>query len=365
MVWVKFFTPWSNWTWLATEYDPEQRLFFGFVIGDYPELGYFSLDELESVRGPMGITIERDKYWKPCPLSEAKAKEMSDLGVDIKDQEHQEQVWGDDEFTQTTCDECGTLFEIPQRELVKESPNQRFLCPDCQAKEMGGREASHKTAAGKRLMFQEIQDWDMKHNSSYIRELEMTLELGARNNVPLMMQFFRDMKVYGLDEAIVYAKGYEEDGELDEGTAFELGKVRDKIKKRMKIASRKTADGQYTSQDGMMDGGKGMSDVYQRPSPWDKIDEVKKCDGCGSVYKAEPFEYNDWDTKCRACASTGKTFELTGSFEEYVPNHDPFSATAGTALATTLESLNPGLEVYEAWLCESGDHFTAYLRERE
>jgi hypothetical protein len=53
----------------VTEYDPAQRLCFGFVIGLDHELGYFSLDELEAVRGPMGLPIERDLYFTPCPLS--------------------------------------------------------------------------------------------------------------------------------------------------------------------------------------------------------------------------------------------------------------------------------------------------------
>ena len=49
---VKFFTPDSNWTWFATEYDPDERRFFGMVHGFEKELGYFTLDELESARGP-------------------------------------------------------------------------------------------------------------------------------------------------------------------------------------------------------------------------------------------------------------------------------------------------------------------------
>lgn len=67
---VKFFTPDSSWTWFATEYSPEERLFFGLVIGHDSELGYFSLDELESVRGPLDLPIERDLYWTPKPISQ-------------------------------------------------------------------------------------------------------------------------------------------------------------------------------------------------------------------------------------------------------------------------------------------------------
>lgn len=69
---VKFFTPWTNWTWYASEYDPEERLCFGVVVGHERELGYFSIAELELVRGPGGLTIERDLHWRPRPLRECR-----------------------------------------------------------------------------------------------------------------------------------------------------------------------------------------------------------------------------------------------------------------------------------------------------
>jgi hypothetical protein len=59
---VKFFTPTSNWTWYATEFDGED-LFFGLVDGFDKEFGYFSLSELEAVRGPYGVGVERDLYF--------------------------------------------------------------------------------------------------------------------------------------------------------------------------------------------------------------------------------------------------------------------------------------------------------------
>jgi hypothetical protein len=69
----KFFTPDSNWTWYVTEFDGNDT-FFGWVEGMENELGYFSLAELESVRGPLGLPIERDLYFEPCRLSQVKAK---------------------------------------------------------------------------------------------------------------------------------------------------------------------------------------------------------------------------------------------------------------------------------------------------
>ena len=70
---VKFFTPWTSWTWYATEFDGDD-IFFGLVDGFERELGYFSLSELESVTGPAGLRIERDLYFKPTPLSQLTAR---------------------------------------------------------------------------------------------------------------------------------------------------------------------------------------------------------------------------------------------------------------------------------------------------
>ena len=68
---AKFFTPDSNWTWFATEGSEEEGdvRFFGYVIGFEEEWGYFVLSELESARGPLGLPIERDLYFKPGSFS--------------------------------------------------------------------------------------------------------------------------------------------------------------------------------------------------------------------------------------------------------------------------------------------------------
>ena len=69
VVYVKYFTPWTNWTWYATEFDGDDT-FFGLVDGLEKELGYFSLNELEEINGPGGLKIERDLYWNPRTLKE-------------------------------------------------------------------------------------------------------------------------------------------------------------------------------------------------------------------------------------------------------------------------------------------------------
>ena len=64
---LKLFTPWGAATWLISECDAEEpnRLFGLCDLGQgSPELGYVWLPELTSVRGPAGLTIERDMHWK-------------------------------------------------------------------------------------------------------------------------------------------------------------------------------------------------------------------------------------------------------------------------------------------------------------
>jgi len=68
---VKFFSPDSQWTWYATEFDGVDTL-YGLVVGEEIELGYFSLAELESLRGPLNLPVERDLYFEPATLEELK-----------------------------------------------------------------------------------------------------------------------------------------------------------------------------------------------------------------------------------------------------------------------------------------------------
>ncbi len=65
---LKLFTPWSGATWLITECDPqEETCLFGLCdLGlGFPELGYVSLTELEALRGPAGLRVERDRHFAP------------------------------------------------------------------------------------------------------------------------------------------------------------------------------------------------------------------------------------------------------------------------------------------------------------
>lgn len=74
LVYLKFFTPDSNWTWYAMEFDQGGGdLFFGWVVGFEKELGYFSLKELYTSRGPHGLSIERDITFQPTRFSIVKS----------------------------------------------------------------------------------------------------------------------------------------------------------------------------------------------------------------------------------------------------------------------------------------------------
>lgn len=72
---ARFFNPTGAGTWLATEYNPEERVFFGYVsiFGDHnDEWGYFGLDELEQFKGQFGLGIERDLHFTECRFKDAK-----------------------------------------------------------------------------------------------------------------------------------------------------------------------------------------------------------------------------------------------------------------------------------------------------
>jgi hypothetical protein len=97
LVVCKFFMPDAHWTWYViegatretgswgsnegdhrplSEFDParDDVLFWGYVIGDVPEFGYFTLAELKRVHGVLGLPVERDRSFTPCRLSELKRR---------------------------------------------------------------------------------------------------------------------------------------------------------------------------------------------------------------------------------------------------------------------------------------------------
>lgn len=74
IIWVKFFGG-SSYTYLVAEFDPNERLLFGFGGCPEPEWGYSSLDELLAARfPPFGLPMERDMHWTPKKFSECKGE---------------------------------------------------------------------------------------------------------------------------------------------------------------------------------------------------------------------------------------------------------------------------------------------------
>jgi hypothetical protein len=77
---VKLFTPDASATWLISECDPDEpdRLFGLCDLGlGYPELGYVSLAEITSVKGRLGLPVERDLHFvadKPLSSYAAEAQ---------------------------------------------------------------------------------------------------------------------------------------------------------------------------------------------------------------------------------------------------------------------------------------------------
>ena len=65
---VKLFTPDSVFTWFIIELSIDEDTCYGFVKGFESELGYFSLKELESIKGALGLGVERDISFKPTAL---------------------------------------------------------------------------------------------------------------------------------------------------------------------------------------------------------------------------------------------------------------------------------------------------------
>ena len=68
-----FFLPGTSWSWYPFEFDG-QDTFFGLVQGLYVELGYFTLEELTRRKGSFGLSVERDKFFIPCSLTELRKR---------------------------------------------------------------------------------------------------------------------------------------------------------------------------------------------------------------------------------------------------------------------------------------------------
>ena len=67
---LKLFNPVGSGTWLVSEIESGSvedgtAILFGLAHIHEPEMGSFSLAELTSMRLPLGLSIERDRSWRP------------------------------------------------------------------------------------------------------------------------------------------------------------------------------------------------------------------------------------------------------------------------------------------------------------
>lgn len=79
---IKLFTPWGSATWLITEYHKDDDIFFGLTdLGlGAPELGYIRRTELENMKGPFGLCIERDRHFVASMTIEEYANKAHEVG---------------------------------------------------------------------------------------------------------------------------------------------------------------------------------------------------------------------------------------------------------------------------------------------
>jgi len=61
---VKLFNPVGIGTWYLTELNPYTNVAFGLADLHEKEIGYVDIAELENLKLPMGLKIERDRYTK-------------------------------------------------------------------------------------------------------------------------------------------------------------------------------------------------------------------------------------------------------------------------------------------------------------
>ena len=76
LVIAKFFDPVGSATWYATENNPKTNICYGYVTGLFvDEWGAFSIDELESIKRPFGLGIERDIHFKETLFKDLLSKQ--------------------------------------------------------------------------------------------------------------------------------------------------------------------------------------------------------------------------------------------------------------------------------------------------
>jgi hypothetical protein len=66
------------------------------------------------------------------------------------------------------------------------------------------------TRGKRRVLLDQLYKWDSSHDTSYVRELEMTVDAIVTFEPAYCAQFFIDCRLYGIDEAKMYLVNFVE-----------------------------------------------------------------------------------------------------------------------------------------------------------
>lgn len=163
VIYAKFFSPYTNWTWYATEFDGDDT-FFGGVSSPMTygsiELGYFTLSELENASGMGGTLplVERDLYFGDGhTLNDVKSGKTSSLKT-ASDVCEYCGIWGCSRDCPgpnggyTTCPECGGGAALQNGEVK---------CSSCGLgyESSGFQDYASRTAGTEKEISNRLKDW--------------------------------------------------------------------------------------------------------------------------------------------------------------------------------------------------------------
>ena len=80
----------------------------------------------------------------------------------------------------------------------------------------------------KKITLSTIEELDRKIRASNVRWLEMTLENYAMDQ-GVVLQFFTDLRIYGLREAMLYVRSYEKKGYYREEILDHIEEIEEKV----------------------------------------------------------------------------------------------------------------------------------------
>ncbi|MBT7185740.1 MAG: hypothetical protein HN831_05370 [Waddliaceae bacterium] len=87
---------------------------------------------------------------------------------------------------------------------------------------------SKKEVPRKKITLTTIEELDRKIHASNTRWLEMTIEHYALSQ-GVVLQFFRDLHLYGLNEAMAYVRSYAKKGEYREEIIPKIEEIIEKV----------------------------------------------------------------------------------------------------------------------------------------